>query len=199
VSDEEILQAAMRLMGRLGPGGFTLAEVGREIGIAPATLLQRFGSKRKLMLAVVAQGAAGVGGAFEEALGKTKTPLATLVDLVADCAGFLGKPDELANHLAFLQMDLCDPDFHRHMLEQTRAMQAGFAEFLAAAEAAGEIGSGDREGRAKTLHIVYNGALLVWCVERSGDVREFMRRQFEAVLAPWRAGAEGRGKRRYAK
>ena len=41
---------------------------------------------------------------------------------VADCmAGMAPTPGELANHLAFLHMDLTDPDFHRLAFAQARA------------------------------------------------------------------------------
>ncbi len=42
--DSEILAGAVRIIERLGPSRFTLADVGKEVGIAPATLMQRFGS-----------------------------------------------------------------------------------------------------------------------------------------------------------
>jgi AcrR family transcriptional regulator len=54
VPDAEILKAAARVIGRNGPLKLTLADVGREVGLAPATLLQRFGSKRGLRLALAA-------------------------------------------------------------------------------------------------------------------------------------------------
>jgi AcrR family transcriptional regulator len=44
-SDEEILAATHRVISSVGPR-FTLADVAREIGLAPATLIQRFGSKK---------------------------------------------------------------------------------------------------------------------------------------------------------
>lgn len=192
VSDEEVLRVAMRLMGQLGPSGFTLAEVGRVAGIAPATLVQRFGSKRNLLLAVVAQGSSSMDEFFDQALAGAASPLSALLDLTGECAAFLGKPGEMANHLAFLQIDLSDPDFHRHMVAQFRAMRAGFERMLKAAERAGEIRPGAAANLARMLQIVYNGALLVWCVEPRDDVRKFVRAQVEAILAPWRLARSGR-------
>ena len=51
-SDADILDATARAMARLGPARLTLADVAREAGLSPATLVQRFGSKRGLLLAV---------------------------------------------------------------------------------------------------------------------------------------------------
>ncbi len=49
-SDEEILDATARVMQRLGPTQLTLADVAKEAGVVPATLIQRFGTKRGLLL-----------------------------------------------------------------------------------------------------------------------------------------------------
>src|SRR6266705_415794 len=48
-SDEEILAAAARVMQRRSPAELTLADVAREAGVVPATLIQRFGTKRGLL------------------------------------------------------------------------------------------------------------------------------------------------------
>ena len=52
VSDEDLINATLRLMSRLGPVKLTLAEVAKEAGVTAATLVQRFGSKRALMLKI---------------------------------------------------------------------------------------------------------------------------------------------------
>ena len=49
ISDEELLDRALPVIGRAGPAGFTLADVAREVGVSPATLLQRFGDKQTLI------------------------------------------------------------------------------------------------------------------------------------------------------
>ena len=45
-SDDALLDATFRAVGAVGPARLTLADVAREAGVAPATLVQRFGSKR---------------------------------------------------------------------------------------------------------------------------------------------------------
>ena len=57
MEDAAILRAAAEVIGRTGPARFTLAAVASEIGLVPATLVQRFGSKRGLLLALARQSA----------------------------------------------------------------------------------------------------------------------------------------------
>src|SRR5579864_8584991 len=65
-SDAEVLAAAGRVIARLGPSRFTLADVSAESGLAPATLLQRFGSKRGLLLAFAKMGEDSVAECFAQ-------------------------------------------------------------------------------------------------------------------------------------
>lgn len=46
IDDAALLDAAGRVVSRLGPAKFTLADVAREAGLSPAALVQRFGSTR---------------------------------------------------------------------------------------------------------------------------------------------------------
>src|SRR5580698_2148407 len=55
ISDEAVLAAAAAVMFAKGPSEFTLADVAKAAGIAPATLVQRFGDKHGLIVAAIAQ------------------------------------------------------------------------------------------------------------------------------------------------
>jgi AcrR family transcriptional regulator len=63
-SDAEILAAALTAILRHGPVRLTLAHVAREAGLSPAALVQRFGSKRGLLLAVASGGPEGNAAIF---------------------------------------------------------------------------------------------------------------------------------------
>lgn len=53
VPDEALLDAALAVMRRAGPDGVTFAAVSAASGLAAATLVQRFGSKRGLLRAAL--------------------------------------------------------------------------------------------------------------------------------------------------
>lgn len=51
LSDEDVLAGVFRLVQRIGPERLTLAAAGAEVGLSASTLVQRFGTKRALLLA----------------------------------------------------------------------------------------------------------------------------------------------------
>ncbi|WP_163120624.1 TetR/AcrR family transcriptional regulator, partial [Acinetobacter pittii] len=49
IPDHAVLDQALALMRRAGPEGVSFAALALEIGLSPATLVQRFGSKAGLL------------------------------------------------------------------------------------------------------------------------------------------------------
>ena len=187
IDDELVLDAVTHVIGEVGPGGLTLALVAREVGLSPATLVQRFGSKRSLLLAVAARGSAGA--ALDEHATAGRPPLAALVNgLVARATG-TGTPEALANHLAFLQMDLADPEFHALALDDAMRVRERIEALLRRATAAGELEGADPAELARSLQVTFNGALVSWAIERDGALSDYLRRELEARLAPYRSTA----------
>jgi AcrR family transcriptional regulator len=173
-------------MSKFGPAKLTLAHVAAELGVAPATLVQRFGSKRGLLLALARQGPPSAGEQYAAIRAAHASPLAGLF-AVADCmAGMAPTPEALANHLAYLHVDLTDPDFHELTLEQARAGRVELRAFLDAAVRAGELVRCDTERLARAVQVTLGGGLLAWAIERHGTAAEWLRYDLETLLGPYR-------------
>jgi hypothetical protein len=68
--------------------------------------------------------------------------------------------EALSNGLAFLQMDLVDPDFHRHAHAHSRATQQEIKGLLDDAVAAGELQRCDTRRLARAVHSLIGGSPL---------------------------------------
>lgn len=185
-SDEEILAATARVMQRRGPAELTLADVAKEAGVVPATLIQRFGTKRGLLLTLCGTAPASMPEQFAAARARHKSPLKALIELYADCTSFAPTPEAMANGLAWLQNDLTDPDFHAVTLAQFRAIRDGTKKMLDEAVAARELCSCDTGELARLIQHLNGGAMLAWAVYRQGSVSSWVRRELEALLKPYR-------------
>jgi AcrR family transcriptional regulator len=186
-SDQKILEATASVMQRRSPTQLTLADVAKEAGVVPATLIQRFGTKRNLLLAACRTAPDAVPQQFAVGRAKYSSPLKALIELYADCSGFAPTPEAVANGLAYLQIDLTDPDFHAITLAQFRAIRAETKKLLDEAVAARELCPGDTAEIARLIQQTNDGAMLSWAVYREGSVANWVRRDLQALLAPYRA------------
>lgn len=177
------------MISRVGPARLTLADVGGEVGLAPATLLQRFGSKRGLLLAVSRHGVQMSRADYERARGTGASPLAALVGVCVAGTRWFQTPEALAHHLAFLQMDLTDPEFLALAVRASDEVRAGIRALLDDAVAAGELAVHGTARLAAAVQATHDGSLLTWAIHRQGTLGDWVRRDLETLLAPYRRRA----------
>jgi AcrR family transcriptional regulator len=197
-SDAAILTATHRAVTRVGPMRLTLADVAREAGVSPATLVQRFGSKRQLLLALVAAGSGEIEDQWAAVVALAgKSPLKALYAYAECMAGLAPTPDVLANHLSFLQMDLVDPEFHQHALAHARETLGFLQKTLNDAVARGELTPCDTTRLARAVQATVGGSLMQWAIDREGKLVKRLREDLETLLRPrYPVRAKGRHRRR---
>jgi AcrR family transcriptional regulator len=185
-TDEDVLEGTLAVIRRLGPSRMTLADVAREVGLAPATLVQRFGSKRGLLLAVARHGSATVAREFAGIRAGRESPLAALGAVARCMTSMVETPEALANSLAFLRMDLADPEFRKYAQRHAEAMRSEIRALLDAAIECGELGPCDTRRLARAVHGLLNGSLLSWALDHEGPVEKRVAEDLDVVLGPHR-------------
>jgi AcrR family transcriptional regulator len=185
ISDEAVLDAVLALAQRVGPARVTFAAAAAETGLSAATLVQRFGTKRGLLLAADKRGVDLWVGSLDRTT--AASPLARVVEGLVLATEDVVTPEQMANSVALLQLDLADPDFHAETLRGARAVRARIERDLNAALDAGELRTGTDVATLATLvETTYHGAMIGWAIHREGTLADWMREQVEAVLAPHR-------------
>jgi AcrR family transcriptional regulator len=185
VTDDEVLAAAQRAMSRRGPHELTLADIAGEAGVTPGLLVQRFGSKRELLLALSARFGSSGGALFAGLRATHRHPLATLRAYAACMAALAPTPDALLRNLAYLQLDLTDDVLRGHLLDRARATRGEIETLLRAGVRARELRRGfDVRGLARLIETVIVGSLMSWATWREGRATDWIVRDVDAVLAP---------------
>jgi len=173
-TDEAIIAAAGRVIGRSGPG-FTLAEVAAEAGVAAGTLVHRFGSKHGLLVAMTRSAVAGVRAAEDGHV--------DVVDLIVDSYADLDDPAAAANNLAQLAVDLTDPDLRALMAEFYAALEHRLETTLANQHLSG---APDPAVAARILAAIADGTAIHWSARPVGSLRDRLRTDVGAVVDGWR-------------
>jgi AcrR family transcriptional regulator len=185
--DRDVFAALVRVMERVGPPGLTLRAIAAEAGLTAGALVQRFGSKRALLLAharhAAATGDIGFGAPADV---RSASPLDEVRAAVRVYARLAGSPQAALRNLAYLHNDLADPVLRRHLLRSTRATRARYERLLADAVAAGELRvETDIRALARMLEVTLGGSLLAWTLHREGSADEWLRADLEAMLRPF--------------
>ena len=181
VSDEAILAATGRVISRLGPGKLTVAAVATEAGMAASSLVERFGDKRSLLLAFASQGVPALREVFARARVRHDNPLHALRAAMRALGSTVRTRSRLANHLAFLQIDLQDDAFRRHAVAHGVALREELSELLEQARARG-LTDVHPVHSARALQVAYNGALVTWAIHGEGSVADAIDEAVSLIL-----------------
>ena len=179
--------ALVRVMERVGPAQLTLRAIAAEAGVTAGALVQRFGSKRALLLAharhAAATGDIGFGAPAEA---RTASPLGEIRAAVDVYARLAESPRAAVRNLAYLHNDLTDPVLRRHLLRITQDTRARYEGLLADAVAARELrAETDVRALARMLEVTLGGSFLAWILHREGPADEWLREDLEMMLRPY--------------
>ncbi|MEV7006798.1 TetR/AcrR family transcriptional regulator [Streptosporangium sp. NPDC051022] len=193
IDERDIMAAVAAAIGKAGPVRLTLADVARAAGVSTGALVQRYGSKRGLLLGFVRWETAGeafvrpMRAAFEAA----PDPVEGLIRAVVRAAGHEMDPQEFANNLAFLHLELADDEFRALLGDHVRAVRAELLGYLGAAVAGGHlVDTADLGALADAADSIRNGTQLTWAATRSGSLADALRRDLRTLLDPYRPTEE---------
>jgi AcrR family transcriptional regulator len=183
--DADVFAAMVRVMMRVGPAELTLSAIAKEAGITAGALVQRFGSKRELMLAHARYAAATLDIGFGTPGKRTKSALAAILDGAEEYAKLAQSPRAALRNLAYLQRDLADSALRRNLLRLHQAARAYYEQLVADAIGAGDLlAETDVPGLARTIEVTLVGSLLAWTLYRQGPALNWLSADLVAVLRP---------------
>ena len=152
-------------------------------GIAPPTLIQRYGSKRGLLMILARQGFGGAAEALAAARAIHASRVEALISALCQRAsGMLPDPAVMCMQLIGLQGGASDPDFREIAEKQVHEWEQEIGNLLDEAVLWGELRSCDTKALARLVQAVYSGSLCAWAVVRRGTAAESVREQLETLL-----------------
>jgi AcrR family transcriptional regulator len=182
-----------RVMRRLGPAELTLGAIAKEAGVTAGALVQRFGSKRELMLAHWRQAAANGGDRRSRRAAGARSPLGELRVTATLFAKLAVSPRAALRNLAYMQSDWADPALRPHVLRHARAARARYEQLVADAVAQGELRPDtDVPALARMIEVTLGGSFLAWTLYREGPAVTRFREDLDATLRPYLAGGARR-------
>jgi AcrR family transcriptional regulator len=188
VSDEQVFEAAARVMARVGPSDLTLAAIAHEAGVTPGALVQRFGSKRDLMLHMARLLPSDMREFFHRLRAEHESPLEVIRRYAACMADMAVTPEALTRNFAYLQADLEDPDLREQLVATARDTRRELLSLVRAAKGRGELRSDTPPAElVSNIEAIVSGALLTWAFHRKGKAADWLRGHVDALLRPYRA------------
>ena len=195
--DVDVFAALVRVMKRRGPAELTLRVIAAEAGVTAGALVQRFGSKRALLLAHARHAAATGDVGVTVTRPPTSSPLEALRSVTTMYAQLATSPRAALRNLAYLHNDLADPALRRHLLRLSRGARVWYEQQLGEAVVAGELHPDtDVQTLARLIEVTLRGSFLSWTLYREGSGADWLRDDLDATLRPYLRRGDNRARRR---
>ncbi len=185
-TDDEILAQAIRIVRRRGRH-VTLAEIGAEVGLTAARLIQRFGSRGQLLALVEDRADRRMLDAIIDDLDLERDPIGALIDRLARVA-----ERNAARLYRLSNTYLYDPG---HLLVPGGARSAKAREMLAIDRIHAIIDLAvagrwmapdlDRAALARVVWITWVGTYTAWAYAPVGSLRRLVRQDLCTLLRPY--------------
>jgi AcrR family transcriptional regulator len=186
-SDEDVLDAANKLMHERGPEALTFENVAKVSGLSAATLVQRFESKAGLKQRTLLRAWDLLDERTERAVNSVPRTPAGAVELLVALSRDYGSIETYAEGLLILREDLRDPVLRARgaawQAVLSSALDACFAEVRNAPPGIGLL-----------LAAQWQGALLWWSFDPREPVEKFVEASlsgFVAAVIPRERGRRG--------
>ena len=173
IADAAVLEAALIVMAREGSAGLTMALVGKEAGLSPATLVQRFRTKDALVHAALLLAWDQLDESTAEQDASQPEDVEGAMLLLESLSTPQGKAGGYVNGLLLLREDLRDPVL--------RARGAAWLETLALA--LGRRITADPRARrplGRMFVCQWQGAQIWWAFTRRGDPQDAVSQDLRA-------------------
>jgi AcrR family transcriptional regulator len=189
--DAALLDAAARALAVLGPAEFTLAKAGAHAGVAAATLVKRFGSKRGVFVRLSRRWVESLDAELDAVEAAAPSPLAAVRALALHSYHDLDRPDTAHRQLAALAVDLQDDELRDLLHQGWGKVTSRLRDQVALASAAGQLtGAPPPAQLARILHAAMEGGCLFWSVHPEGSLIERLGSDLDVLLSAWTAEGE---------
>ncbi len=185
-TDREIVEAAARVITRVGTSCLRLSDVAAEVGLAPATLLQRFKTKQDLLLAVTALRMEEIIADFAERRANASSPLEALLSFGSKKRSLINSRQQIANSLACMQLSLTDTGFRQQMEVLAQTLRSELTSLIDEAVNAGELRGCHPDLLARAIMAMFHGSLIWWAVSQEGAAEPHIQRDLETLIGPYR-------------
>ena len=170
-SDDEVLEAATVVLKRRGPTEFTLSDVAKEVGLARATLIQRFTSRDVLLVRMMERNVAQVRAHLDR-MPSEVGPESAWAFLEALVRG-MGTDYEFSVNVLISWYETQVPELRRLAAERNRLVQEAIRKRLPP----------DMPASASVLlHGIITGAAMHWVADPQRTLADYILDQLADVM-----------------
>lgn len=181
--DAVILKMILEVLVKKGASTFSLMDLSIKTGLAPATLLQRFGSKEAILHKAIELANQELKDDFASRPIENKSPIKEIVDIYLELSIPFSSPVDVANGLDILKLDITETKLNTLTRKYFDIRRNKIESLIMLAQKKGEISTDtDVKDMAWNLECLWQGAIMLWALTGKGQIDEWIKKRFFTTL-----------------
>lgn len=184
-TDEIILRQILDVIKNIGATKFRLEDLSQKTGLAPATLLQRFGSKKNILYRALALANQQLKHGLANRDIKYRSYVNEIIDIYLELAAPFITPKSVAHGLDILKLDIIEKKLRAHAKKYFSIRRDKMISLIKSAQSKQEVISKiDVKELVWNLESIWQGAIVLWALHGHGQLRTFLRKRITIYLQP---------------
>lgn len=182
ITDDAIYLAGLQVLAAHGSEGLTLSRVAVILGVTPAAVRQRFGSKRGFLVEMARRRVEQTERRFAAARAAFSSPLAALNAAFVAEMDEIGEPRQVANAFSAYTDNISDDEMRACFATELDSMERHISELLNEAVACHEVAGPVTPKLVSTVLAAVEGTMLIWAIAPRGEIKARIHEAVEVVL-----------------
>lgn len=173
--DHVVVESALRLIRMDGSGSLTFSKLAASSGLSASTLVQRFGTKQRLIEAALQHAWDQLDEQTSEAIARADRTPCGAIGILAQLSAIYGDVEDYADGLLLLREDLRDPASRSRGTIWGKRLTTALNDCFAATPRA-------PEGIGQLMATHWQGALVWWAFDPTADIGTHVRDTLTTLL-----------------
>lgn len=183
IDDETLLKMVLEVITKVGPTTFSLKDLRKKTGLSPATLLQRFGSKKNILHKAIELSNSHLGDRFTNRVAISKSPTEEIINIYLDLSMQFSRPIDVANGLDILKLDITEKKLNKLTRKYFEIRRKKIEYLIILAQEKNEITSKINAAElVLTLESLWQGSIMLWALIGKGQIHEWLKKRFSACI-----------------
>lgn len=182
MSDDAIYLAGLQTLAEHGSDGLTLGRVAQVLGVTPAAVRQRFGSKRGFLVEMAKRRVEQTERRFATARAAFQSPLEALQAAFVAELDQIAEPHQVANAFSAYTNNIGDPEMRAAFATELATMERHISELLTEAAERGEVAGPVTPELVSTVLAAVEGTMLIWAIAPRSDLKQCIAEAVQVVL-----------------
>lgn len=179
IDDTTILKMALEVIIQVGATTFSLEDLRNKTGLSPATLLQRFGSKKNILHKAIELSNQDLKNNLNNRFMVNQSPMREVINIYLELSMPFSTPGDIASGLDILKLDITEKKLNRLTRKYFEIRRKKIESLIILAQKKNEISSHINAAEIVwNLESLWQGSIMLWALIGNGNLQEWLKKRF---------------------